>query len=349
MLGTGRSQIESGSSPNCFEKQDSDVKQVNATLLLTGVLAGITAALLVLGANAQPSFASLLYAASALPVLIVGLGWGNVAAIIAVITAAAVGALAVSPLFAFAMAIFTLLPAGWLSHLANLARPASEIGGPDHLMAWYPLSDILLHLCSLVALAVVVLGIMIGYGPDLVSQMVDALLQSVQGGENPAMAPDAASVAQLKRMMLTMLPVMQGGTWVLMLFSAYYVAVRIVAASGHALRPREDIPSALRMNRNALFVFLAGILASFYGGVPALVGATVCGTFGAGFLLAGFASLHLRTRGKDWRAPALVLAYLSALLVLPAFFILVLGLSDTRRTVALTPARPADKPDNRNT
>ncbi|MBD3785027.1 MAG: hypothetical protein IE926_19105 [Micrococcales bacterium] len=110
------------------------------------------------------------------------------------------------------MAIFTLLPAGWLSHLANLARPASELGGPDNLMAWYPLSDILLHLCSLVALAVVVLGIMIGYGPDLVSQMVDALLQSVQGGENPAMAPDAASVAQLKRMMLTMLPVVQGGT-----------------------------------------------------------------------------------------------------------------------------------------
>lgn len=348
MLGTGRSQIESGSSPNCFEEQDSDVKQVNATLLLTGVLAGITAALLVLGANAQPSFASLLYAASALPVLIVGLGWGNIAAITAVITAAAIGAIAVSPLFAFAMAIFTLLPAGWLSHLANLARPASELGGPENLMAWYPLSDILLHLCSLVALAVVVLGIMIGYGPELTSQMVDALLQSVQE-DNPAMAPDAASVAQLKRMMLTMLPIVQGGTWVLMLFTAYYVAVRVVAASGHGLRPREDIPSSLRMNRNALFVFLAGILASFYGGAPALVGATVCGTFGAGFLLAGFASLHLRTRGKDWRVPALVLAYISALLVLPAFFILVLGLADTRRTVALTPARSADNPDNHNT
>ncbi|MDI6834330.1 MAG: DUF2232 domain-containing protein, partial [Rhizobiaceae bacterium] len=212
------------------------MKQVNATLLLTGVLAGITAVLLVLGANAQPSFASLLYAASALPVLIVGLGWGNIAAITAVITAAVIGAVAVSPLFAFAMAIFTLLPAGWLSHLANLARPASELGGPQNLMAWYPLSDILLHLCSLVALAVVALGIMIGYGPDLVGQMVDALLQSVQGGENPALAPDAASVAQLKRMMLTMLPVVQGGTWVLMLFSAYYVAVRVVAASGHGLR-----------------------------------------------------------------------------------------------------------------
>jgi len=323
------------------------VKQVNAKLLLTGILAGITAALLVLGANAQPSFSSILYAASALPVLIVGLGWGNFAAIVAIATAATTGAVTVSPLFALAMAIFTLLPAGWLSHLANLARPASELGGPDNLMAWYPLSDILLHLCALVALAVIFLGVMIGYGQDLTDQMIDMLLTSVQTQE-PTMAPDPASIDQIKRLMVLMLPIVQGGMWVMMLFAAYYIAVRIVSQSGHALRPREDIPSALRMNRNALFVFLAGILACFVGGVPAMVGATICGTFGAGFLLSGFASLHLRSRGKDWRLPVLVLAYLSAIMILPAFFILILGLADTRRTVALTPAAKADtsKDDN---
>ena len=323
------------------------MKQVNAKLLLTGVLAGITAALLVLGANAQPSFSSVLYAASALPVLIVGLGWGNLAAIVAIATAATIGAVTVSPLFALAMAIFTLLPAGWLSHLANLARPASELGGPDNLMAWYPLSDILLHLCGLVALAVIFLGVMIGYGQELTDQMIDMLMTSVQS-QDPAMAPDPASIDQIKRLMVLMLPIVQGGMWVMMLFAAYYIAVRIVSQSGHALRPREDIPSALRMNRNALFVFLAGILACFVGGVPAMVGATICGTFGAGFLLSGFASLHLRSRGKDWRLPVLVLAYLSAIMILPAFFILILGLADTRRTVALTPAAKADTPNDDN-
>jgi hypothetical protein len=55
-----------------------------------------------------------------------------------------------------------------------------------------------------------------------------------------------------------------------------------------------------------------------------------------------FRSLHLRTRGKDWRLPVLVLAYLATPMVLPAFIILVLGLADTRRTVALTPARKAE-------
>ena len=323
------------------------MKQVNGQLLLIGVIAGLTAALLVLGANAQPSFSSILYAASALPVLIVGLGWGNVAAIASVATAAIIGAIVVSPLFAVAMAVFTLLPAGWLSHLANLARPASEIGGPDDLMAWYPLSDILLHLCALVSVAVIFLGVMIGYGPELTGQMIDVLIASV-ADRDPTLAADPASIEQIKGMMLLLLPIVQGGMWVLMLFAAYYIAMRVVSASGRALRPREDLPSSLRMNRNATYVFLAGIVACFVGGVPALIGATICGTFGAGFLLAGFGALHLRTRGKDWRLPVLVLAYVSAPMVLPAFIILVLGLADTRRTVALTPARKAETDNSRS-
>ena len=61
---------------------------LNQTVLITGILAGIAATLLVLGANAQPSFAFVLYASSALPVLVAGLGWGNRAAIVSIVTAA---------------------------------------------------------------------------------------------------------------------------------------------------------------------------------------------------------------------------------------------------------------------
>jgi hypothetical protein len=320
------------------------VNKLDFKTLLTGALAGITAALLVLGASVQLSFSAVLYAASALPILLVGLGWGNAAAISAVVTAAVLGAIAISPTFALMMTLVTLLPAGWLSHLANLARPASELGGPDHLMAWYPLSDILLHLCALVTLAVIVTGFMIGYGPDLVSQMVDALFTSF-AQQQPEVSLDPAATAQTKSLLLLMLPAIQGAMWVVLLFAAYYIATRIVNASGRALRPREDIPSALRMNRNSIFVFLAGLAATFFGGVPAMIGATVVGTFGAGFLLSGFASLHFRTRGKDWRLPALILLYLASLiLMLPAFFILVVGLSDTRKAIALTPNKDADAP-----
>jgi hypothetical protein len=321
------------------------LQKLDAKLLMTGLLAGITAALLVLGAAAQPTLASILYAASALPVLIVGLGWGNTASITAILTAAFLGMISMSPMFAFGMAIFTLAPAGWLAHLSSLARPASEIGGPDHLIAWYPLSDILLQLCAFVTFAVIALGVIIGFGPELTGQLVDAMTQAMST-QDPAMLPEPAALEQLKRTMVVLLPIIQGGTWVLLLFLMYYAAQRIVSASGRAKRPREDIPSSLRMNRNAVFVFLAGIIGCFVGGVPAMIGATVCGTFGAGFLMAGFASMHLRTRGKDWRLPALVLAYLSTIMLLPLIIPLIIGLSDTRRTVALTPAAKAETPDN---
>jgi hypothetical protein len=325
------------------------LKQLNTKMLGIGALAGLTAALLVLGASLQPSFSSVLYAASALPILLVGLGWGNLAAVSAVVTAAVLGAIAISPSFALMMTLVTLLPAGWISHLANLARPAAELGGPDHLMAWYPLSDILLHLCALVTVAVIVVGVMIGYGPDLIDRLVDVLFASI-AQQQSEFAPDAATIAQTKSLVLLLLPAIQGGMWVIMLFAAYYIATRIVSASGGGLRPREDIPSSLRMNRNSIFIFLVGLAATFFGGIPAMIGATLVGTFGAGFLLSGFAALHFRTRGKDWRLPALILCYLASLLLMvPAFFILVVGLSDTRKAIALTPNKDADAPKQTDT
>lgn len=324
------------------------MKKPEPKTLLFGILAGITAALLVLGANAQPSFAAILYAASALPILIAGLGWGNLCTIAAIVTAAALGAVMVSPSFAVVMTVVTLAPAGWISHLANLARPASELGGPSHLTAWYPLSDILMQLCAMVTVGVVIVGFMIGYGPQLTDQLVDVMMTQMQQ-QDPTFASNVDVIDQTKRLVVLVLPMTQGGLWVILLFAAYYFATRLVGASGRALRPREDMPSALRMNRNAIFVFLGGLLACFFGGVPALVGATVFGTFGAGFLIAGFAALHFRTRGKSWRVPALILAYLAATMVLPTLAILVLGLTDTRRAIALTPSGAPQSKNNETT
>ncbi|KQZ97209.1 hypothetical protein [Rhizobium sp. Root564] len=323
------------------------MRQLNQTVLIAGILAGICAAFLTLGATAQSSMSFLLYAASAMPVLVAGLGWGNAAAIVAVLSAGFLGALAVSPLFAVTIAIFTLIPAGWLSHLANLARPAAEIGGPEDLMAWYPLSGIVLHLCGLITVSVIILGTMIGYGPELVSQMVDLMMASVQASES-TFKPDPAALSQTKSLLVLMLPMIQGGLWVMLLFAAYYFASRMVRSFGKGLRPREDIAAALRMHRNAIFIFLGGIVLTFFGGVPAMVGAVLCGTFGAGFIMAGYASLHHRSKGRDWRLPVLILAYLSAIFMFPLFLILLLGLSDVRSTISLTPARNSDKSNETN-
>ncbi|MBP1874451.1 fatty acid desaturase [Ensifer adhaerens] len=310
---------------------------VNKTSLLTGALAGVTAALLSMGANTQSSLTIVLYAASALPILIAGLGWGNAAAITAIISAGATAAALISPQFALLILVVTLIPAGWLSHLANLARPATELGGPDGALAWYPLSDILSHLAGLVTAGMIIVGIIVGYDSGVSDRMVDIVIEAVKAQE-PLYNPDAAAIAQIKSIFTLALPLIQGAVWVVMLFTAYYIATRIVQMSGKSLRPREDIPSTLRMHRNAIFIFLGGLVLTFLGGAPATIGALICGTFGAGFLLAGFASFHFRTRGKSWRLPVLWIAYLSVLVfTIPAIFFLLTGLTDTRRTIAVTP------------
>ncbi|AOF88894.1 DUF2232 domain-containing protein [Sinorhizobium sp. RAC02] len=324
------------------------MKTLTPTSIATGLIAGVTAALLSLSANAQSSFAIVLYAASALPILIAGLGWGNASALIAVVAGGAVASALVSSYFALMIVIITLIPAGWLSNLANLARPASELGGPEGALAWYPLSNILVHLALMVTLGMIAVGAIVGYDSAMASQLVDIVIQTLKAQE-PLYNPDAASIAQMKTIFALALPLVQGALWVFLLFAAYYIASFIVRLSGKGLRPREDMPSTLRMHRNAIFIFLAGLVSTFMGGVPAIIGALVCGTFGAGFVLAGFASLHFRTRGKPWRLFALWFAYLSVLLLtIPIFAILILGMMDTRRTIALTPASPAEK-KNQNT
>lgn len=313
------------------------MKTLNKTSLLTGVLAGVTAALLSMGASTPSSLAIVLYAASALPILIAGLGWGNAAAITAIVSAGVTSAALISPYFALLILVVTLIPAGWLSHLANLARPANELGGPDGALAWYPLSDILSHLAGLVTAGMIIVGFIVGYDSGVSDRMVDIVIEAVKAQE-PLYNPDAAAISQIKSIFTLALPLIQGAVWVVMLFTAYYVATRIVQMSGKSLRPREDIPSTLRMHRNAIFIFLGGLVLTFLGGAPATIGALVCGTFGAGFLLAGFASFHFRTRGKSWRLPVLWIAYLSVLVfTIPAIFFLLTGLTDTRRTIAVTP------------
>lgn len=318
------------------------MKTLTPTSIATGLIAGVTAALLSLSANAQSSLAIVLYAASALPILIAGLGWGNASALIAVLAGGVVASALVSSYFALMIVIITLIPAGWLSNLANLARPASELGGPEDALAWYPLSNILAHLAIMVTLGMIAVGAIVGYDSAMASQLVDVVIQTLKAQE-PLYNPDAASIAQMKSIFALALPLVQGALWVFLLFAAYYIASFVVRLSGKGLRPREDMPSTLRMHRNAIFIFLAGLVSTFLGGVPAIIGALVCGTFGAGFVLAGFASLHFRTRGKPWRLFALWFAYLSVLLLtIPVFAILILGMMDTRRTIALTPAGPAD-------
>ena len=225
-----------------------DAKAISAVI---GVIAGIASALLLAGAHQPSTFSLVLIAAASLPILIAGLGWSNIASIAAVASACVVISVTTSPLAALSAALTSLAPAAWIAHLNNLARPATEIGGPEGRTAWYPLSDILFHVSALMTVALIILGLLVGYGPEMASQMVDMIIKLLNE-QDPSINITPDIIARMKAILVNLLPVMQGAMWVGILFGMYALARSIVRLSGRSKRPADDFAAQLRMPRTGL-------------------------------------------------------------------------------------------------
>ncbi|SOE17435.1 predicted membrane protein DUF2232 [Hoeflea halophila] len=311
-----------------------------STSLLVGLLAGVSAALLLVSAGSPSGISFMLFAAAALPILIAGLGWSNLASILAVLAAMAVIGLATTPQAALVSTVTTLAPAAWIAHLSNLARPAEEVGGPEGAIVWYPLSDIFVNIALCVCVALVAVGLALGYGADFVGELVEIFVATLKDS-NTSYQPSAEGLAEMKQFFLYALPAIQAAMWVLILFAGWYVASGIVRMSGRSKRSKDDIPSQLRMPRMGALALAAGVALSFIDGGIGLIGWTISGAFGMGFVAAGFAVAHHRTRGKPARGLLLWVAYLATVLfTVPLAFFLFLGLFDTARSLTATGSGP---------
>ncbi|MDZ7603057.1 MAG: DUF2232 domain-containing protein [Hoeflea sp.] len=315
-----------------------------STSLLVGLLAGVSAALLLVSAGSPSSLSFILFAAAALPIMIAGLGWSNLASIVAVFSAMAIIGLATTPQAALVSAVTTLMPAAWIAHLSNLARPAEEIGGPEGAVAWYPLSDILLNIAACVCVGLVAIGLAMGYGKEFVGELVEVFVTTLRDS-NADYQPSAESLTEMKAFFLFALPAIQAAIWVLILLAGWYAASAIVRLSGRSKRPKDDLPSQLRMPRMGAIALAAGVLMSFAGGGIGLIGWTLIGAFGISFAVAGYAIAHHRTRGKPARGLLLWTIYLATVIfTVPLFFFFFLGLFDTARAATVTGSGPNSKP-----
>lgn len=321
----------------------------NANPILIGVIAGLAAAVLLGAANYASFFSLVLFVAAFASIFVAGLGFGLTACVIAIgVAAAATGALNANPLSAAVIALM-LAPVAVMSYLANLARPAEELGGPEKAMAWYPLSDILLAgavvsaICSVTVLSLQVnLEAFYAGFVDLVGQMMQDL--------RPELPLTAAEKAEMVTILRTLFPLIQSLQMMIVLFAGFYFAMRVLSAAGRNARPREDIPSSLRMNRLSILVFVGGIVLMFAGGMVGRIGGGFTGAAAGGFLLSGFAILHNFVRGKSWALPGLILAYLLTFVIpiLPILLIIAGGLANPRRAIALTPQTASENSETTN-
>lgn len=291
-----------------------------------GVLAGLAAALLSIGVIIESSMAIVLYFLAPLPIFIAALGWGTGAGAVAAVAAAVAVGVFASPLSGLAMALVTALPAIACAYMAGLARPAEELGGEAGKFVWFPLSAMLWRLTLIAAAVTIVLGVIIGFNEALIRDLSREMV-SLLGESDPSLAQNSEIAPQLAQFLLAMLPVSSAALMVVTLTANLYIALRLTALSQRLARPRDDWPSGLRMPPVAVVVFIAAVAASFAPGSLGHIAAAISGALGAGFMLAGFAAFHYRTRGRTWRPVALWFAYVAtALFGFVAFFFVVAGL-----------------------
>lgn len=313
-----------------------------------GVLAGLAAALLSIGVIAQSTLAMALLLFSPLPIFVAALGWGTASGFIAALSMAVIVSVIAAPTAALVLVLIIALPAAAAAYFTGLARPASEVGGPSDAYVWYPLADTLLRLALIVAAAFIAIGMLIGYGDEFAAALIKSLGQQLVA-TNPQLAPNAEVAQGLAEFVVRALPAIQPAVWVILIVANLYIALRLTAASGKLRRPKDDWPRALRMPRTGLFVFAIACAACFLPGGIGYAATAIAGALGAGFLLAGFAIMHARTRGAPWRPVALWLAYLAVIIfTFTLFFFLVAGLFDTSRSAPVSKAGNNTPPSNDN-
>lgn len=313
--------------------------------ILIGVIAGLAAAVLMAAGGYFVALSIILIFLSMAAIFAAGLGFGLVACIVAIGTAALANAVLLGSPLAFLMTAAPLVPAAVMSHLANMARPASEIGGPDTATAWYPLSDVLFAGAVLTAIASVYTTLASPHIETLYSALADAMQQMMADMSGAGAQMDTLPRDEMIAMIRVIWPFAQAMQMMIALFAGFYFAMRFLAAAGSNIRPREDMATSLRMNRMAIVVFLAGIAGMFMGGKIGMIGASLVGACAGGFLLAGFAVIHAFLRGKNWGFPGLVLVYLLTFFFLPVIgFLLVIagGLANPRRAIPLTQTKPVN-------
>jgi len=268
----------------------------------------------------------LLYLAP-LPLLVVALGWGPLAATIG--SAAAMFALAAifGLHYGIGYAISVALPAWWLGHLALLGRPVASgtpsgdgAAAPD--LEWYPVGRILVWIAAFASLTTFAALLTLGTdAPAILAAMKQGLLRILE-------VRGTAADEKVLDALLAIMPACAVIGIVVTLTINLWLAGRITAMSGRLRRPWPDLKTAA-LPTSVLLALCLAAACSLAGGLLAILAQIVTSALMMTYAFAGFAVLHTLTLALKSRALWLGSAYAAVVLfVWPVVAIVVLGLAD---------------------
>lgn len=301
-------------------------------IVLIGLAAGAASALLFASIVSGSLLAVPVFILAPLPLLIVGLGWSHLAALLAVGAAGLALAAVFDWWFLASFTIWVGLPAWWLSYLALLGRPGSD---PHDPVEWYPIGRLVFWLAMLAAGIVTFAVLMIGTDIEelraaLRRAIVTAFRLQVPSadGDGAISRPSSWFGRTLLDRPERVLPPAIAIIATLMQAFALWGAARVVQISGRLRRPWPNIPGMTLPAIGPVLLaaaFAAALLPGMVGVVGTVFAAALLTTYG----LLGLAVLHTLTRAMNARGFILGAVYASiAVFGWPLLLTALLGLAD---------------------
>ncbi len=265
--------------------------------LLTGIAAGVASSVLYLSGSIGTSLSIFLYFLAPLPLFITGLGWGAVSAV----AGTAIGVVIASFIAGLTGGLVYLVSVGFipvvLCYYALMSRAPDDdeqtsprtTGARD----WYPLGNLILLIAGFATLLTVIfiafvlpstlelknsLEVLFG---ALLDQNIE--LKTRLGGEN--------AVPQMVAMFIALLPVTLASYTFVMATSNLWLASKIIAASGRAIRPPFDI-STLHYPRLAPLVLAGILIATFLPGIIHTIALAGAASLSLAFMFLGLLVVH---------------------------------------------------------
>jgi hypothetical protein len=297
-------------------------------IVLIGIGAGAAAALLFASLASGSLFALILFYLSPLPILIAGMGWNYLAALVAALFGTASLALALDGYFALAFLISIGLPAWWLAYLALLARPVGS--APRQTLEWYPAGRIVLTAALVSAITVSVIAIAT-FGTDIDSfqaQMRTAVetMLGLRSGAGSELEPEKFVKVEA---LVKLIPAIVVSALTVVLLINTWLAAKIVKVSGQLHRPWPDLP-AITFPKTAPLLLAAALAGIFVPGLPAIVADVFAAALMMAFAVLGLAVLHVVTHGTNARPIVLGGIYVALIIFTwPAIVLALLGLAET--------------------
>ena len=300
--------------------------------LITGIVAGIAAAILFSAAGAGSMLSLALFYVATLPLFIVGLGWGWSASVAAIIAGCTTISLISGPTAGFMFLLAFALPSGWLCYLALLYRDADQ-NDPENPEErdWYPIGMIICWVAALgAALTISSIfffgGSLEGYKAFIHDAFGPVFLAMENSGTSQPVDQDA--IDSFIDLLVRLLPIMLVSSWMTVTFANLYGGGKIAILSSRLVRPWPDLHNIELPARFALVPIFAFAI-SFLGGWPGLAGTVALTAAIGAYAIQGLSVAHHISRGFAARPFILTLIYGSlVMLAFPALILAGVGLAE---------------------